>query len=211
MSDNGADNKERSVSIENAGWKRRAVERLLNNGINPLEVAFFKSRLGPGCMDLNCSTCGGKFLRKHLVLLNKSEILGDLGRLDYELVHHFEKEIRKTLMYIDAGHLLEDEVQQLRGCGVRNILDRMIAHHAMKLEKARTVARLEKERYLRARQHRSELATERLPNALRRKDKLAVRALLRNKANPDYVQFDGSTARLVARQFGIENWLPPLR
>lgn len=211
MSISVSSHNEKRSHIRDAEWNRHIVESQLERGINPLEAAFFKSRLSPGCIDLNCTTCGGRPLRKHLVLLSKSEILSDLERLDYELAHHYEKEIRSTLMYIDAGHLTEYEMQQLRDCVVGSILDRMIEHHSMRLERARTVARLERERYLRARQIRSELATERLPNALRRKDSRAVHALLRKRANPDYVQFDGNTARLMARQLGIENWLPPIR
>jgi hypothetical protein len=211
ISGNTENRRENRVLIERAEWSRRVVEKLLNHRINPLKAVFFKSRLSPGCIDLNCSTCGGKPLRKHLDLLSKSEILSDLGRLDYELAHRYEMEIRSTLMYVDAGHLTTDEIWQIRERGAGNILDRMIAHYALRLERARTVARLERERYLKARQVRSELATERLPNALRRKDSRAVHALLRKKANPDYVQFDGNTARLVARKLGIENWLPPIR
>jgi hypothetical protein len=192
--------------VDLASRKQQSVEQLLALGINPLLAAFFKARL-MGCTNLRCTTCGGMPLRQCLEPLSKTDILSDLGKLDYDEVVYYESEIRSVLMYVNARYLNQVEISLLSRNGVKAVLRRMIEHHALRFERARTTARLEKERYLEARQHRADLATARLPNAIRRKDQLAVLALLRTGANPDYVQLDGLTARLLAKQNGVEAWL----
>ncbi len=192
----------------NAG-RRRSVNRLLERGINPLEAAFFKSRLTYGCLDFRCGTCGGRALRAFLEPLSRIEILEDLGNLDPEVIDRYEKEVRATLMYIDAGHLTQDEMTRLRPSGVLHVLYKMMAHHALRLENSRITALRERERYLKARDQRAELATDRLPNAIHRKDKRAVYAMIKRSANPDYVRHDGVTARIIAARVGVEDWLPP--
>jgi hypothetical protein len=189
-----------------AANRRRQIEKLLHLRINPLLAAFFQASLS-GCADLSCGTCGGRNLRKYLEASSTAEILSDLGSLGYDEVKRYEVEIRSVLIYLEAGYLSEAEINTLARNGVRNILDRMIEHHALRLERARLAARKERERLMRARQRQADLATERLLGAIRRRDQLAVRALLRKGANPDYVQFDGSTARLMARNCGVESWL----
>ena len=186
--------------------RRQEIDRLLRLRINPLLAAFFRASLS-GCANLSCGTCGGKYLRRYLDASSPTEILGDLGILGYDEVKRYEVEIRSVLMYLEAGYLSAAEINILARNGVRDILDRMIEHHALRLERARLAARKERERWMRARQRQADLATERLPGAIRRRDQLAVRALLRTGANPDYVQFDGSTARLMARHYGVESWL----
>ena len=210
----GSSRNDGSRQRSSASFPRHVINGFLERGVNPLEAVFFNSKLSGGCLDLHCGLCRGRPLNRYLKVMSRAEILSDLGCLETEAVVRYEKEIRATLIYIDAGHLNLYEMAELDRNGVQHILYKMIEHHAMRLEKSRVVARLERERYLKARQRRAELATERLPNAIRRNDKLAVRALIRKGANPDYVEFDGTTARMLALKLGVSDWLPtvtPLR
>lgn len=50
-------------------------------------------------------------------------------------------------------------------------------------------------------------ATERLPNAIRRKDAKAVAALVAKGADPDAVGANGQNAREIAKTLGVESWL----
>lgn len=65
----------------------------------------------------------------------------------------------------------------------------------------------EQARFEDARNQRSVQATERLPNALRRKDVKAVAALLAKGADPNAVGHSGQSAREVARDLGVESLL----
>ena len=71
----------------------------------------------------------------------------------------------------------------------------------------RATAASEQARFEDARSQRSEQATERLPNALRRKDAKAVAALIAKGANLDAVGPSGKSAREIARDLGVEAWL----
>jgi hypothetical protein len=116
---------ERNRCIENVLWNRQTIDRLVDRDLNPLEAAFFKLRLSGGCIRLECTTCGGRELRKNLELLFREEILFDLARLDYQKIYHFELEIQMTLLYVDARRLTQEERCMLSGNGVVNLLDRM--------------------------------------------------------------------------------------
>ncbi len=50
-------------------------------------------------------------------------------------------------------------------------------------------------------------ATERLPNALRRKDAKAVAALIAKGADVDALSSSGQSARAIAEEMGIDSWL----
>jgi hypothetical protein len=50
-------------------------------------------------------------------------------------------------------------------------------------------------------------ASERLPNALRRKDAKAVAALIAKGADPDFVGASGQSARTIAAELGVSDWL----
>jgi hypothetical protein len=81
-----------------------------------------------------------------------------------------------------------------------------------KMEDARAVrkqgsAAREQTRFEDARNLRSIKATEKLPNALRRKDSKAVNALLAKGAEADALGASGKSAREVAKDLGIEEWL----
>ena len=71
----------------------------------------------------------------------------------------------------------------------------------------RATATVEQARSEAVRNHRSLEATERLPNALRRKDAGAVTALIAKGADPDAVGISGQNAREIAMQLGVEAWL----
>ncbi len=71
----------------------------------------------------------------------------------------------------------------------------------------RANAASEQARFEDARSKRSEHATERLPNALRRRDAKAVAALIAKGANLDAVGPSGQSAREIARDLGVEAWL----
>lgn len=71
----------------------------------------------------------------------------------------------------------------------------------------RVSADREQARFQVAKHHSSIEATERLPNALRRKDSRAVAALLAKGADVDAVGVSGKPARLIARELGVEAWL----
>jgi len=72
--------------------------------------------------------------------------------------------------------------------------------------KQATAAR-EQARFEDARSQKSMQATERLPNALRRRDAKAVAALIAKGADADAIDPSGQSARAVARDLGIEAWL----
>ena len=65
----------------------------------------------------------------------------------------------------------------------------------------------EQARFEQARSRRSLEATERLPNALRRRDSKAVAALLAKGADADAVGASGHSARDIARELGVNEWL----
>lgn len=195
-----------------SAWSARSViNGFLDRGVNPLEAVFFNSKLSGGCIDLHCGTCGGRSLSRYFKVMSRAEILGDLGDLEWEATEHYEKDIRATLMYIDAGHLNRDEMARLESSGVLRILHRMIEHHAVRLEQARITAQRERERYLEGKQRHAKLATERLPNAIRRKDKLAVHALIQKGADPEHVGCNGVTARVLALKLGVGDWMPTMK
>ena len=58
-----------------------------------------------------------------------------------------------------------------------------------------------------AKNARTLAATQKLPNALKRKDAAAVAALIAKGADPDAPSPSGNTSREVAKEFGIEAWL----
>ncbi len=76
-----------------------------------------------------------------------------------------------------------------------------------RFSRKRATAASEQARFEDARSQRSEQATERLPNALRRKDAKAVAALIAKGANLDAVGPSGKSAREIARDLGVEAWL----
>ena len=71
----------------------------------------------------------------------------------------------------------------------------------------RATAGHERARFEDARNQKSLQATERLPNALLRKDAMAVAALLAKGAETDALGASGKSAREVAKDLGIEEWL----
>lgn len=87
--------------------------------------------------------------------------------------------------------------------GARSLEDLAKKAAASFAGKQATAAR-EQARFEDARSQRSMQATERLPNALRRKDAKAVAALLAKGADVDAVGPSGQTAREVARDLGVD-------
>ena len=87
--------------------------------------------------------------------------------------------------------------------GARSLEDLAKKTAARFAGKQATAAR-EQARFEDARIQRSMQATERLPNALRRKDAKAVAALLAKGADVDAVGPSGQTAREVARDLGVD-------
>lgn len=71
----------------------------------------------------------------------------------------------------------------------------------------RSTAVSEQARFEYARSQKSLQATERLPNALRRKDAEAVAALIRKGADVDSLSASGQSAREIAKELGIESWI----
>ena len=71
----------------------------------------------------------------------------------------------------------------------------------------RATAGHERARFEDARNQKSLQATARLPNALLRKDAMAVAALLAKGAETDALGASGKSAREVAKDLGIEEWL----
>jgi len=65
----------------------------------------------------------------------------------------------------------------------------------------------EQARFEDARSQKSMQATERLPNALRRRDAKAVAALIAKGADADAVGPSGQSARAIAQDLGVEAWL----
>jgi hypothetical protein len=73
--------------------------------------------------------------------------------------------------------------------------------------KKQASAAREKARFENARNKSCNQATDRLPSALRRKDIKAVAALVAKGADVDAVGPSGQSAREIARELGLENWL----
>lgn len=65
----------------------------------------------------------------------------------------------------------------------------------------------EKARFEDAKNRKKQEASERLPNALRRKDAKAVAALIAKGADPDVVGASGQSARTIAAELGVSGWL----
>ena len=74
-------------------------------------------------------------------------------------------------------------------------------------KKATEIAMRESEREAAGKEKRRAEATLRLPNSLKRKDRGAVRALILKGASPDARINDSPTAREIAADLGIEDWL----
>lgn len=87
--------------------------------------------------------------------------------------------------------------------GARSLEELQKKEDARFARKQATAAR-EQARFEDARSQRSMQATERLPNALRRKDAKAVAALLAKGADADLVGPSGQSAREIARGLGVE-------
>lgn len=90
--------------------------------------------------------------------------------------------------------------------GARNLEELDRKKDALFARKQATAAR-EKARFEDARNQRGMQATERLPNALRRRDAKAVAALIARGADADAVGLSGKSAREIAREAGVEAWL----
>jgi hypothetical protein len=65
----------------------------------------------------------------------------------------------------------------------------------------------ERARFEDAKSRKIQEASERLPNALRRKDAKAVAALIAKGADPDVVGASGQSARTIAAELGVSDWL----
>lgn len=65
----------------------------------------------------------------------------------------------------------------------------------------------ERARFEDAKTRKAQEASERLPNALRRKDAKAVAALIAKGADPDAVGASGQNARAIAAELGVSDWL----
>lgn len=65
----------------------------------------------------------------------------------------------------------------------------------------------EQARFEDAKSRKRQKASERLPNALRRKDAKAVAALIANGADLDVVGASGQSARTIAAELGVSDWL----
>jgi hypothetical protein len=115
---------------------------------------------------------------------------------------------------VDAGErsrfadwVLANTVSDYSPFGTHNHGARSLEELAKKADarfarKQATAAR-EQARFEDARGQRSILATERLPNALRRRDAKAVAALLATGADADAVGPSGQSAREIARDLGV--------
>lgn len=91
--------------------------------------------------------------------------------------------------------------------GARSLED-LAKKTALRCSGKQVTAAREQARFEDARVRRSMQATDRLTNALRRKDAKAVSALLAKGADPDAVGRSGQTARELARDLGVDGMLP---
>jgi hypothetical protein len=90
--------------------------------------------------------------------------------------------------------------------GARSLEELKNKEEARSIRKQATAAR-EKARFEDAQSQKIARATERLPNALGRKDVNAVVALLAKGADPDVIGASGKSAREIAQEIGVEAWL----
>ena len=90
--------------------------------------------------------------------------------------------------------------------GARSLEELAKKEDARRARRQATAAR-EQARFGEARGRRIIQATERLPNALRRKDAKAVAALVAKGADADAVGPSGQSAREIARDLGVAAWL----
>jgi len=89
--------------------------------------------------------------------------------------------------------------------GARSLVELHKREGAILDRKAATSGR-EQTRFENARTQKITQATERLPNALRRKDANAVAALLEKGADADAVGTSGQSAREIASGLGVDHW-----
>jgi hypothetical protein len=90
--------------------------------------------------------------------------------------------------------------------GARNLAE-LLEKEEARFARKQATAVLEQARFEDARSQKSLQATERLPNALRRKDSKAVAALIAKGADADAVGDSGQSAREIAKEMGVESWL----
>lgn len=69
------------------------------------------------------------------------------------------------------------------------------------------IASNERARFEDAKTLKAQEASDRLPNALRRKDAKAVAALIAKGADPDVVGASDQSARTIAAELGVSDWL----
>lgn len=90
--------------------------------------------------------------------------------------------------------------------GARSLAELKEKEDATFAQKRFTATR-EHARFENARTHKVLQATEKLPNALRRKDSKAVAALIAKGADADAKGSTGQSAREIAKELGVEAWL----
>jgi hypothetical protein len=110
-----------------------------------------------------------------------------------------------------ADWILRNTVNDYTPFGTSNhgarSLDELYKKEEARFARKQATASCEQERFEVTRSQRSMQATERLPNAIRRKDAKAVAALLAKGADADDVGPSGRSAREMARDLGVEVWL----
>jgi hypothetical protein len=110
-----------------------------------------------------------------------------------------------------ADWILVHTVNNYVPYGTNNFGLRSLAALSMKkaalADRRRTNAESEQVRYEEAQRNKGQLATERLPKALRRKDAAAVAALLAKGADVNAPLESGQNARDIAKELGIESWI----
>jgi hypothetical protein len=110
-----------------------------------------------------------------------------------------------------ADWILRNTVNDYTPYGTSNhgarSLEELKKREAARVARKEATAAEERARFENARSQKIVQATERLPNALRRRDPKAVAALLAKGADPDSVGSSGQSGREIAQGLGIDAWL----
>jgi hypothetical protein len=110
-----------------------------------------------------------------------------------------------------ADWILRNTVNDYTPYGTSNhgarSMEELDKKEAARFARKQATAAREQARFDEARCQRTIQATERLPNALRRKDAKAVAALVAKGADADAIGSSGQSAREIARDLGVAAWL----
>lgn len=128
-----------------------------------------------------------------------------------QLFHLYSWAVKTSESQLLADWILANTINDYVPYGTNNFGARSLAEldakKSARAARKQATAESERTRMESARSARALAATQKLPNALKRKDAAAVAALIAKGADPDAPSPSGNTSREIAKELGIEAWL----